>query len=349
MRLYGKQWTRREIEARVGRLEQIGGIRRMQLSEGKEAGVELIQVSTGAGLTYYVSPSRGLDISLTKFCDVPISWQSPNGDVFPAYYEPEELEWLRTAAGGLLMTCGLSQAGSPGEDAGQKLGLHGRVHHTPASHVSAQGDWQGDEYEMRIAGMVEETKIFSEYLRLSREIRSQMGENRIEIHDTVENIGFEPAPHMLLYHLNFGYPLMMEQTTIKFPSQNVVPRESETPLDGYADWQEPTPGYNERVYYHSEFQARDGMASVVIENPNFPKAHENGGAPLSVKITWNVEQLPQLVQWKMPGTGVHVLGIEPANCRVEGRAAERRRGTLMQLAPGEKKSYNLILEIIQGK
>lgn len=58
MELYGKRWTRRELEACVGRLEQIGGMRRFQLTEGPESGVELIQIRTGAGLTYYVSPMR---------------------------------------------------------------------------------------------------------------------------------------------------------------------------------------------------------------------------------------------------------------------------------------------------
>lgn len=351
MKLYGKQWTRREIEARVGRLEQIGGIRRLQLTEGPEAGVELIQVSTGAGLTYYVSPSRGLDISLTKFCDVPISWQSPNGDVFPAYYEPEYLEWLRTAAGGLLMTCGLNQVGSPGEDAGEKLGLHGRIHHTPARHVAAEGTWIGDEYDMRIAGSVEQTRIFGEHLRLNRQILSRMGRNEIQIHDTVENIGFEPCPHMLLYHFNFGFPLMADETTIRFPSHHVVPREQETPLAEYDSWQQPTPGFSERVYYHSEFEVNANSTEVIIQNPNFSCSDGSIDFPLAVKLSWNTKQLPKLVQWKMPGTGVHVLGIEPANCWVEGRAIERKRGTLHYLQPGEKRTYDVsvTIEKITGK
>jgi hypothetical protein len=119
MQLYGRMWTRRQLEARVGRLEQIGGVRRFRLTEGPEDGVEQIQVRTGAGLTYYVTPQHGLDISFAEFGGTPISWQSVNGDVHPAYYEPTGLEWLRTAAGGLLMTCGLTQVGSPCVDDGK--------------------------------------------------------------------------------------------------------------------------------------------------------------------------------------------------------------------------------------
>ena len=79
MRLYGREWTRRELEARVGRIEQVGGLRRLRWAEGAEADNEQIQVRTGAGLSYAVSPSRGLDISLAEFGGVPLSWQAAGG------------------------------------------------------------------------------------------------------------------------------------------------------------------------------------------------------------------------------------------------------------------------------
>ena len=40
------------------------------------------------------------------------------------------------------------------------------------------------------------------------------------------------------------------------------------------------------------------------------------------------------------------MGIEPANCHVEGRAAERERGTLQFLEPGEARTYELALEVV---
>ena len=105
-------------------IEQIGGLRRFQWAEGSETGNEQIQVRTGAGLSYYVSPSRALDISLAEFGGRPLTWQSANGDIHPAYYDESGAGWLRTAVGGLLVTCGLSYVGSPGEDEGQEYGLH---------------------------------------------------------------------------------------------------------------------------------------------------------------------------------------------------------------------------------
>lgn len=342
MELYGRSYTRRQIEALTGRLEQIGGLRRFTLNEGPEAGVEQIQVRTGAGLTYTISPSRALDISLAELGGAPLCWQSPNGDVHPAFYNADGAEWLKTAVGGLLMTCGLSYVGAPGEDEGQKFGLHGRIHHLPARQVAATSRWNGDEYDMEISGVVDETAIFGENLRLTRTIRSRLGQNRLTIHDVVENTGFTETPHMILYHFNFGFPLLDEATEIHFPSQKVVARDEGVPTAGYERWQAPEAGYEERVYYH-QVDEKAKWVTAVTRNPHFPLP--GGSKPVSVHLSWSPQQLPRLVQWKMAGAGEHVLGIEPANCHVEGRASERERGTLEMLTPGEARTYELALTI----
>jgi hypothetical protein len=283
-----------------------------------------------------------MDIALAEFGGVPLSWQSSGGDAHPAFYDASGAEWLRTAAGGLLMTCGLTYVGAPTEEGG----LHGRVHHLPARHVAAEGHWVGNDYEMRVAGVVEETGLFRESLRLTRQITSRLGENRIAIHDVVENLGFESAPHMLLYHFNFGFPLLEEETQISFPSRRVVPREPETPVEGYDRWQKPEPGYREGVYYHEDLVAdAEGRASAAVRSPRFPLPGGAGTGALTVHLTWDTRTLPRLVEWKMTGAGAHVLGIEPGNCLVEGRPRERQRGTLVTLGPGQAITYKLELEV----
>jgi hypothetical protein len=344
MRLFGVTYTRREMESRVARIEAVGGVRRIKLAEGPEAEVELVQVRTGAGLAYTLNASRCLDIALAEYCGVPISWHSPAGDVHPAYYDSEGAAWLRTAAGGLLMTCGLTQVGSACVEDGQSLGVHGRAHHTPARHVAAEGRWNGDEYDVRVAGVVEETALFGDSLRLTREIRSRLGESRLAIRDVVENVGFAPAPLMVLYHFNFGFPLMDKDTQVALPSRKIVPRESDLTLDGLDAWQPPTPNFRERVYYHEELKTDSkGWTAVTVRNPHFPLA--GGTVPLAVHLRWSTANLPRFAQWRMPGTGVYVLGIEPANCHVEGRSAERKRGTLVMLEPGKSAAFDLELDV----
>jgi hypothetical protein len=267
--------------------------------------------------------------------------------VHPAYYDPRGLEWLRTAAGGLLMTCGFTHVGVPCVDNGKELGLHGRAHHLPARHVVAEGRWKGDEYEMRIAGVVEEAATFGEHVRLTREIRSRLGENRIAIHDVVENIGFEPVPHMILYHFNLGFPLMCEDTQLTFPSKRVLPRYPSVPMEGYDRYQAPTVGYQERVYYHEDLATQGGKATVLVENPRFPLAGGAATCSLTVAVTWATSTLPRLVEWKMPGTEVYVLGVEPANCYPDGRVEERQRGTLVMLESSQAVTYDVELALIQ--
>ncbi|QHT59577.1 aldose 1-epimerase family protein [Paenibacillus lycopersici] len=344
MQLHGRPYTRREIEARVGRMEQIGGIRRMTLAEGNETGTSVIAVTTGAGLAYEVTPDKGLDISAASFAGASLAWQSANGDAHPSYYDDQGTAWLRTAAGGLFMTCGLMNVGSPGTVDGVAYGQHGRAHHTPAKQVSAESVWCGDELELRVRGVLEETSMFGGHLRLRREIRSRAGENAIMISDTVENAGFRACPHMMLYHFNFGYPLMTEETRLTFPGGRVAAREAEVPVDGYDRWEPPNADYAERVYYHELPQTADGWAEVAVKQERFPLG---GGhtAPMAVRLAWTTDTLPRLVQWKMPGAGVHALGIEPANCGVEGMAVERERGTLRMLEPGETVHYELKLTI----
>ena len=124
----------------------------------------------------------------------------------------------------------------------------------------------------------------------------------------------------------------------------MIPRESETPVEGYDLWQNPQLGYQERVYYHEDIITdSSNIAKAVIRNPRFPL--QNGDGHITVTLSWSLDHLPRLVQWKMPGQGIHVLGIEPANCYVEGRVAERKRGTLITLDPGESHTHELELEI----
>jgi hypothetical protein len=55
-----------------------------------------------------------------------------------------------------------------------------------------------------------------------------------------------------------------------------------------------------------------------VRNPHFPLAD----IPVMVCLAWEAHNLPFFVKSKMPDEGTQALGIEPANCHMEGRAAE---------------------------
>src|SRR5438132_1610483 len=146
--LWGREWSREELVRRVGDLSQIAGVRLLELADGKERGVRAAEIKTGSGLSCTVLIDRGLDISTAEYNGKALAWRSMTQDAHPAFFEPEGLGWLRTFYGGLLVTCGMTYAGAPGEDQGQAYGLHGRVSHLPARNVYADAAWEGGRYRI---------------------------------------------------------------------------------------------------------------------------------------------------------------------------------------------------------
>ncbi|MGE5481848.1 MAG: DUF4432 family protein, partial [Bacteroidota bacterium] len=143
-RLFGRTYTRAELLERVGDITQVAGARSFLFRDGRAAGLEAIHVYNGSGLEFDILAGRALDLGQACYRGVSLAWRSPVGDVTAPYYEPEGLGWLRSFAGGLLVSCGLTFFGAPERDRGEDLGLHGRVGNLPAEEVSVRTGWEGD-------------------------------------------------------------------------------------------------------------------------------------------------------------------------------------------------------------
>ena len=338
--LFEREWSKAELLKRVGRMDQLAGISLLEAADGKARGCRMLDVWTGTGLRFRVNAERALDISSCDFKGLPLGWRSPAGDVHPAFYEPEELGWLRSFPGGLLATCGLDQFGSPSQEAGAKFGLHGRIGNSPSSQVNQRAFWDGDEYRLEISAETRQAALFCEALVLRRRISTALGSNCIRIEDVVTNEGFQPAPHMLLYHFNLGFPLVSEQTRLNLQAAETQPRDA-VAQGGIAEWnrfQPPTPGYQEQVFIHQPVAGENGLTQVELRNPQLG---------LGLRWTYKTDELPYLMEWKMMGEGAYVVGVEPANCKgLGGRAATREAGQLPVLAPGESRSYSMALEVV---
>jgi hypothetical protein len=345
-KLFGREYTRDELLKRVGDISQIAGIRPIVLNDGNERGVRAAQVKTGAGLNFTVLLDRGLDIASADYCGQSLCWRSSTGDVGPAFYEPEGLGWLRSFYGGLLITCGLTYTGAPNVDQGQELGLHGRVSNIPAKNVYIDGQWDGDEYTMWIQGNVQETAVFQENLVLRRKIWTRLGETRMFIDDVVENIGYNTTENMMLYHINGGFPVVDADTEIVAPFVKTEPRDDDAKVgqEEFYKFQGPTPGFAERVYYHDVAPDADGYVYSALVNKDF-----NHGQGFGFYIKYLKEQLPVLVEWKMNGEGVYVVGMEPGTNSANGRSYEREAGRLRLLKPGESYSYNLEIGVLASQ
>ena len=327
------------LRERIGSMRQLAFIRRAVLEDGKGRNMRVMEFSNGTGLNFTVYPDRGMDIGEASFKGIPLSWITPNGPVAPAFYEPDGLNWLRSWGGGLLTGCGLMNVGGPNRAGGENHGLHGRLSHTPAGQVNTTSRWNSEGvYELKAEGDIRVSRVFGKNLLMTRSIRTAMGDNAIEIEDTVCNEGFRTTPFMLLYHMNFGFPLVNEDAYLEAVPHKVTPQNT-IAAAGFREWncaEAPTEDFAEQVFYHDIPADENGMASISMITPS---------SNLKLTVSYRVAELPYLVQWKMMGQGEYVMGLEPANCYPEGQENIEKRGLLKVLAPGETVSTKVRVAI----
>jgi hypothetical protein len=333
---------------RVGRLEQFAGVRLVTLEDGSERGVRVLEFRSGSGFDLDVLVDRGFDVGRCSHGGRSLTWLSPTGVRGPWFAEQEGLGWLRGFGGGLLTTCGLDHAFGPAVDNAARFhypgkqtesyGLHGRVSSTPARLLGYGERWDGDRCVLFAEGEVRQAAVFGEQLVLRRRIEVRAGESRLTIADEVANDGFDPVTHMLLYHVNVGWPVVDDGAEVLAPATSVRSRGGE-PIGGYRQLHGPAAGYVEQVFEHDLAAEPDGRVPVAVVNR---------ALGLGAYQVYRRDQLPFHFVWRMLGEGTFVVGIEPSTNRPAGRAAARERRELVELAPGERRRYELELGALDG-
>ena len=339
--LWGQNWTRRELMERVGDISQIADVRKVVLADGNNTGVEVFDFTTGSGFAFTAAAGRALDVVQASYDGMPLAWRSSVGDIHGAYFDQQDIEWLRTFFGGLVATCGITYVGAPCTDDEKDLGIHGRIGTAAAKRVSSGGYWEGDEYNLWASGTMREGGLFQDEMEMQRVVSTKLGANSFTIRDKVVNIGWAASPFMLLYHCNFGFPVVDSASEVVTPATTVKSRDADA-QDGqetYYRLHDPVQDYAEKVYYHSVEADADGNTLIGIAN------RERG---IGGWIRYNTNQLPFLIQWKQMGEGWYTCGLEPANCLVEGRDKDRAAGRLQFLEPQEELEIELELGVLSG-
>ncbi|AST78012.1 TPA: aldose 1-epimerase family protein [Citrobacter farmeri] len=331
-----------EIWPWIGDLSQVAGIKHYELCSGRAKGTEAFDVRTGGGLSFTVVKDRALDIAWASYKETSLSFIAPGGMVAPTFFEPQGNGFLRSFYAGLLTTCGLSYIGTPCEDDGETLGLHGRLASIPAEEVGYRTERSEKGIEFIINGKVRETRLFGENLTLERTIRCTYGGNVLHITDKVTNNGFTPQPLQILYHFNYGWPLLSPEAEIILSARRVVPRtpRAEEGLADHLTISPPQPGFAEQVYYMALNSDEEGMSKVALFN------HQLGWG---IYEKFNTRQLPNFIQWKNLGAGEYVMGLEVSNSFPDGRAKERAQGRLAFIQPGETVNYDFELGIVENE
>jgi Domain of unknown function (DUF4432) len=283
---------------------------------GPATGCRALDIRVSRGLDIRVLPDRGFDVGAAWFRGVPIAWVSAVGETAPLP-QPRGVDWNDAFGGGLIATCGLRNVGAPSEGHGQ----HGTFSHLRAQDVSVE---RGDDEVIARARIVDASAI-GHRLEVEREIRTRAGSGHVTLSDVTTNLGPDPEPAPLLYHVNVGPPLWDAGARLEIDSKEVVPRDDDARA-ALATWDEAPalePGAPERVFEHV------GATRAAVVNEG-----------IRLEVT---SDLPRLWQWTHPGYGV--LGIEPANCSVLGRAHDRAEGRLPVLEPGEERRTSVTVVV----
>ena len=315
---------------RVGSLDQVARVDRFVEDDGPARGARRFRVVNGGGFEFDVHPDRALDIGAATINGIPLAWLSSTGITRSDAYEPAGRGWLRTFGGGLVTTCGLDTFGPPADDEDGVSGMHGRIGAVPARVTEVTVT----PALITVAGEVRQTGVFQENLVLRRRITSRVGSTSFTIEDTVTNEGESVSPHMVLYHVNLGWPLLDAGTVIDIPAASVTSRDPDaaTGFNQRAEIGEPKAGTREQVYIHTAGDER--VARVT-----------NAARGLTFTLRYS-ETLPAIFQWKLTATKHYVLGLEPANTpEIQGRAAARANGTLPRLEPGESRTYVIEIDV----
>ncbi len=335
VRLFGRDYSARELRQLMGTMAQVASIRLVALADGKARGMRAADVYTGSGFQFQILLDRAMDIGAASDAGKALAWIHPALGT-PDQYDAPGYGWLRTFGGGLMTTCGLTHFGQPEIDGAESLGLHGRISHLPAEKIHVSEEWRGDDYVLAIEGQVRQAVLFGENLLLMRKISTRLGAHHLLIEDHVRNDGFRATPHMILYHCNFGFPVVSPDSELLISDESVNARDevARQGLAGYRRFDEPDANYSEQVFFHQPRVGADGLVQAAIVNRAL-----NFGA----YVRYRVKELPGLAQWKMMGAGDYVCALEPANYWETPRHQLRAEGRLRYLAPGEEIHYQVEL------
>lgn len=324
----------------VGGSAQGYAVNKHVLTAGRSAGVDVVEVDNGT-FRFSLLPTRGLGLWKAWLGDLEIGWHSPvRGPVHPAGVpvgQPNGLGFL-DGFDELLTRCGLESNGAPEHDQGGVLRypLHGHIANLPADYLELAID--GETGEIRLTGEVREARFLIKNLRLRSTLTTRVGRPGLSIVDEVCNDAATPTDIQLLYHINFGLPLLGPGARLVAPLETLAPKDAHSAADlpSWDVFAAEEAGFAERVYFAQLSAGSDSRTQVLLKN---------AAGSQGVSLTYRVDQLPYFILWKNTGAAAdgYVTGLEPATNLPNRRSFEAGQGRTVKLAPGQSARFELEL------
>jgi len=325
--------------------------RKRTLSGGRQAGVELIEISNGI-VSLRVCPTRGMGIIDGSFGPHFLGWRSPVREiVHPQYINLYDLGGRGCHYGfdELLNRGGIEWSGAMGDDEvvnnmGNRsrifLPLHGKVGWTPAFRVVLNSQ----EACLTLDGEIPEQNVFGVNYVLRTRLTLRRDSSRIEIEDKLCNLGAMPGEYEMLYHTNFGPPFLEEGAHYLGTYDRVIPRD-EFAAAGLSEMNRfgaPSPGFTEQVFLFRAVADASGFAHQLLSN-----AAEN----LAVRVSFAVGTLPYTILWKRTAAmeDGYVVGLNPCTDLPNPRGVEREQGRLATIGGLGEVVFRHNIEPVEGK
>jgi len=329
-------------------------IKKYVLHGGKQEGVEVIEINNGK-LRFRIIPTRGMSIQEVVMGDFRLGWDSPvKGLVHPKYINLESRQGLGWLEGfnEWLVRCGLEFFGAPGTDefidnTGKKatmdLTLHGKICNTPASIVEIIVERE-TPYRISVRGLVDETLLHGPKLDILTQVSTVPGTAELQISDTITNRSAIEQEFGILYHSNYGPPLMEKGARFFGPVKQVTPINEHAAADiaNYDKYTEPKAGFPEQVYCLQLWADQNDKTKVMLRNAAGDKA---------VSMAYSVKELPFFTLWKNPVAEEdgYVTGLEPGTGFPRNRSIERKFGRVPKLGPHKSRSFTIDFALHTGK
>lgn len=332
--------SKRELLKRVGILSQVAGVREVELRSGRAKGTKALEAYNPAGLRFTVLPDKCMDLAEMSYRGINLGFLSKNGLTSNSFFNALDNEFLYNWSGGLLSTCGLANTGEACTDQGLYRTEHGRIGSMPAEGLSVREIWNGDDCVFKLSGSMRESRIYGSNLMLHREIECGIFDRKITIVDTLENLEPSPEEFMILYHINFGYPLVDEGSEVVRSEARTYARTEMTDED-LAAWgrmEAPLDGHPEQVFYHVNPSVYPIAQAAIL----------NRRLKLGVAVAYSADTLPILVHWKSRRSHDYTVALEPSNTYIMGRSKEREHGTLPRILGYESIRFKLELAVLDG-
>lgn len=321
-------------------------VSKRRLRGGPSDGVDLVELGNGR-LSLSVLPTRGMGIWRGRCGEVELKWNSPNfGPIHPNNVpldDPCGLGWLE-GFDEWLVRCGLDNNGSPEfDEQGRALRtLHGRIANTPARSVRLSVD--PVRGEISLTGKVYETRLFFKKLMLESTLTTWAGSSKFRVTDTVTNLSAQDADFELLYHINTGIPFASPGARVVVPFDLMAPR-SDAAAQNLPNWSTlcpESPGSEEVVFFFEPAGDEQGLCRTMLVDAS----GERG-----MTLSFRPDRFPYFSFWKsrLADADGYVCGLEPSTDFPNGKSFEKRQGRVLELKPGESRSFELDFEILHDK